>query len=257
MEKVKVLAIGNSFSQDATHYLKKIAMSDGIELKVVNLYIGGCSLETHWHNVEQDAKLYLYELDGISTGKHVSIKEVLLEEEWDFVITQQASHDSGIQETYYPFIVNLFNYIKEYSPNSEIILHQTWAYEIDSTHNCFGRYHNSQQEMYERLCKAYKQTSKELGVRMIPCGDLVQKVRTKEPFIYEKGGLSLCRDGYHMDYIYGRYLLAATWYEFIFNKNILENNYIPKTDFAADEVVDLHALNIIKECVHNYFGEKQ
>jgi len=256
MEKVKILAIGNSFSQDATHYLKQIAMSDGIDLKVVNLYIGGCSLETHWHNAEQGAKLYLYELNGISTEKYVSIKEALLEEEWDFVITQQASHDSGIQETYYPFIINLFNYIKEYAPNAERILHQTWAYEIDSTHDCFGRYHNNQQEMYERLSNAYRRASNELGIRMIPCGDIIQKVRTREPFIYEKGGLSLCRDGFHMDYIYGRYLLATTWYEFIFNKNILENNYIPKTDFAADQVVDLHALNIIKECVHNHFSKK-
>ena len=28
-----------------------------------------------------------------------------------------------MQETYYPFIVNLFNYIKEYAPNAERILH--------------------------------------------------------------------------------------------------------------------------------------
>ena len=40
MKKVKILAIGNSFSQDATYYLQKIAMSDGIDAKVVNLYIG-------------------------------------------------------------------------------------------------------------------------------------------------------------------------------------------------------------------------
>ena len=43
-----VLAIGNSFSQDATHYLHQIAASDNVEMKVVNLYIGGCSLEQHW-----------------------------------------------------------------------------------------------------------------------------------------------------------------------------------------------------------------
>ena len=52
---MKVLAIGNSFSQDATHYLHKIAASDGVEMKVVNLYIGGCSLEQHWKNIQADA----------------------------------------------------------------------------------------------------------------------------------------------------------------------------------------------------------
>lgn len=257
MSKVKILAIGNSFSQDATHYLQQIAMSDGIDAKVVNLYIGGCSVERHWHNIEQNAKLYLYEEDGKSTNQYVSIKEALQEENWDFVVTQQASHDSGIQDTYYPFIMNLFDYIKEYAPNAERILHQTWAYEIDSSHDCFGRYHHNQQEMYERLCEAYKRASDTLGVRMIPCGNVIQKVRTREPFIYEKGGISLCRDGFHMDYIYGRYLLAATWYEIIFKKNIMENNYTPKTVFAPRKSADSCTLNMIKECVHQVVAKNQ
>ncbi|HEY5563009.1 MAG TPA: DUF4886 domain-containing protein [Clostridiaceae bacterium] len=77
MTQVKILAIGNSFSQDATHYLHQIAMAGGIDTKVVNLYIGGCSIERHWQNIEQNAKLYLYERDGKSTRKYVSIKDAL------------------------------------------------------------------------------------------------------------------------------------------------------------------------------------
>ncbi|WP_163191857.1 DUF4886 domain-containing protein [Clostridium thermarum] len=250
MGQVKILAIGNSFSEDATHYLHQIAAADGIDTKVVNLYIGGCSLEKHWQNIEQDARLYQYQRDGKATDKYVSIKEALMEEEWDFVISQQASHDSGIQETYYPYIINLYNYISECAPKAQRLLHQTWAYEIDSTHDCFVRYNHNQQEMYEKLCGAYKHAAHELGVKMIPSGDVVQKVRTKNPFRYEDGGMSLCRDGFHMHYIYGRYLLAATWYEVLFKNNILKNDYIPVTEFATGEVVDLNALRVIKECVH-------
>lgn len=257
MKQVKILAIGNSFSQDATHYLHQIAMAGGINTKVVNLYIGGCSVERHWQNIEQNSKLYLYERDGKSTEQYVSIKDALTEEDWDYVITQQASHDSGLQETYYPFIINLFNYMREYAPNAELLLHETWAYEIDSTHDCFVRYHHNQQEMYEKLSSAYQRAADELGVRMIPCGDVIQKVRTKEPFIYEKGGMSLCRDGFHMHYIYGRYLLAATWYEVLFNKNITENGYMPETVFAPGETADPNVLNVIKECVHQVVTKKQ
>ena len=43
----KILAIGNSFSEDATYYLHQILEHSGIENQVVNLYIGGCSLERH------------------------------------------------------------------------------------------------------------------------------------------------------------------------------------------------------------------
>ncbi|MDT8717109.1 DUF4886 domain-containing protein [Clostridium sp. 19966] len=250
-KKIKILAIGNSFSEDATHYLHKIAQAGGIDTKIVNLYIGGCPLETHWKNIQENARLYMYQINGTATDNYVSIKDALQEEEWDFVIIQQASHDSGLEETYYPYIEQLFQYIKENTSHAEILIHQTWAYEIDSTHDCFGRYHKNQQEMYEMLKKAYAKAADKLEIRIIPCGDVIQEARKKEPFIYEKGGISLCRDGFHMHYIYGRYLTAATWYEVILGKNILENTYVPETIFSPDANVDLKALSVIKDTVHS------
>lgn len=250
MSVIKILAIGNSFSQDAAYYLHDMAIAGGIQTKIVNLYIGGCSLQKHCSNILNDAKLYLYEKDGRSTERYVSIRETLDEEDWDYVVLQQASHDSGIEETFYPYIIDLFNYIKENTKKAEIILHETWAYEIESSHKFFYRYNNSQKEMYEKLSKAYKMAAERLGVRIIPCGDVIQEIRTREPFIFEKGGRSLCRDGYHMDYLYGRYALGATWYETIFNKNILENKYMPKTELAPSSIAHQDIIDIIKKCVH-------
>ena len=74
---MKILAIGNSFSQDATHYLHQIAAADQVDLDVVNLYIGGCSLERHWMNIQNEAEEYLYEENGESAGMHVSIQAAL------------------------------------------------------------------------------------------------------------------------------------------------------------------------------------
>ena len=48
---MKLLSIGNSFSQDAQRYLHRIAAAAGESLKCVNLYIGGCSLRTHYFNI--------------------------------------------------------------------------------------------------------------------------------------------------------------------------------------------------------------
>ena len=70
---MKILFIGNSFSQDATRYIE--AISEG-ELFVRNLYIGGCSLEMHAENVEGDVAAYLYEKDAAGTEK-ISIKSAL------------------------------------------------------------------------------------------------------------------------------------------------------------------------------------
>ncbi len=243
---INILSIGNSFSQDATHYLHKIAEAGGVDTKVVNLYIGGCNLERHWSNVQSGAEDYLYELNGKSTEKYISVQEALREEKWDYIITQQASHDSGWSETYEPFLGNLVCYIRKQVPEAEILMQETWAYEIDSTHGNFPRYHNSQQEMYERLRKAYNAAADRHGLRLIPCGDIIQKLRENPPFIYEEGGISLCRDGFHMNYIYGRYALAAVWYKSITGNSVEDNTYIPMTSSAPDEKVDLEALKVIK-----------
>ena len=55
---MKILSIGNSFSQDAHRWLHSIAKADNYELDTVNLYIGGCSLETHWFNYVNDIPGY-------------------------------------------------------------------------------------------------------------------------------------------------------------------------------------------------------
>ena len=77
---MNILAIGNSFSQDATHYLAGLAAADGTVMRVYNLYIGGCSLERHWQNIEGDRRDYQYQLNGRKTDRYVSIGEVLAEE---------------------------------------------------------------------------------------------------------------------------------------------------------------------------------
>jgi hypothetical protein len=169
---IKILAIGNSFSQDATVYLHDTANCGNIDTKIVNLFIGGCSLLTHWKNAENDASDYDYELNGASTGRKISIKEALREDSWDFVTLQQASHDSGIIETYYPYITNLSDYVKKYSPDAKQLIHQTWAYETDSSHGAFARYEKNQELMYKSLRAAYQKASEALGLPIIPSGDV-------------------------------------------------------------------------------------
>ena len=44
---MKLLFIGNSFSQDAGAYLYRMCEAAGVDAEVLNFIIGGCSLETH------------------------------------------------------------------------------------------------------------------------------------------------------------------------------------------------------------------
>lgn len=248
---MKILAIGNSFSEDATAYLYQIGKAGGKDLKVVNLYIGGCSLETHWNNVKGDIADYDYQLNGSHTDRKISIREALMEEKWDIVTLQQCSGQSGLKESYYPYIEKLSEYVTSLVPDAKQWIHKTWAYEKDSGHEEYGYYNHSQDKMYEDLTTAYDFAAKRLSLPVIPCGDVIQYLRSLPAFDYENGGMSLCRDGYHMNIPYGRYALALTWYTTLLHGDILSDTFIPVQEGIE---TDLKLINVIREGVHAFLS---
>ena len=254
MSAIKLLAIGNSFSEDATYYLHDICQAAGLESKIVNLYIPGCPLEKHWGNIVEDKAAYRYELNGFyeleeNKNKLVSIQSVLDEEKWDHILTHQASHDSGILTTYEPFAQNIYRYLKDEQPQAKLWLNQTWAYEIDSDHEAFSRYHKDQAFMYQELTKCYEQTASEVNVPLIQTGDLIQKLRQTPLFDYANGGESLNRDGYHLSFIYGRYAASLLWAQTIFGIQAKTVDYLPKSRFEPNASVDEEKIALIKEIV--------
>ena len=60
----RVLTIGNSFSQDAVEqYLYELAEAAGQDLVIGSMVIGGCDLDKHWTNMQNDnCLLYTSEL---------------------------------------------------------------------------------------------------------------------------------------------------------------------------------------------------
>ena len=210
---MRVLSIGNSFSQDAHRWLHDLAKANGKDIYAANLYIGGCSLFQHWANVEQDAESYDYEINGQAPLKRISVKSALADGKWDVVTIQQASPFSGMEETYYPFADKLVDLIKQMQPDAEIYFHQTWSYEMDSDLGAFAEYHFDRREMFDRIKAASENAAKRLGIKLIPVGTVIQYLRENEPvFDYKNGGFSLNRDGFHLTFDFGRYTAAAVWF---------------------------------------------
>ena len=240
---MKLLAIGNSFSEDATYYLNGLLNSFGIDITVVNLYIGGCSLERHWRNIELNAKDYMYQLNGVKTDRYVSIEDMLDEGGWDVIVTQQASHDSGWTETYEPFLGLITDYLRQRAPKARLYLQATWAYEADSPHPNFMRYSRSQAQMFFRVTAAYRTMAQKYSLGLIPCGELIQALRETDAF--RPGGRSICRDGFHMHFLYGRYALALMWAKTIFNIDPLACRFVPRTEYLPGEEADGEVLNTV------------
>ena len=235
---MQILAIGNSFSQDATAYLKKISEFGKGDITVVNLVIGGCSLSRHYRNMLSGDKVYSLEFNGQQTGFLMSLDEALLSRDWDVVTIQQASHFSFKAESYQPYLDRLADYIRECCPQAKLFIHETWAYEEGSERLFKVAKYETRNAMYNDLHAAYQKAAKDIDADgIIPSGTLMQK-------LIENGVTRLHRDSFHASYDIGRYALALLWFKVLTGKSVLDNNFKCHIGEISDE-----EYAIIKKCV--------
>lgn len=246
---IKILAIGNSFSEDATWYLHELGSIYDLDLDVYNLYIGGCNFETHYNNIKNDAKLYQVQQNGTYTSQYVSIDEMLRKEKWDIIFTQQASHDSGWRPTFDPFLELIVEKIKSVCPTAKICLMKTWSYDTDSTHSAFVRYHFDADEMYLKLSQNYKEFSNLLQIPLISCGDVVEKCRSSILFTRCMGVDSMTRDGFHMHKTYGRYALSLTILKTLFHIDVFSKEALIQNEEFNAVSVSKEKIQLIKQIV--------
>lgn len=248
---MKILSIGNSFSEDAQRYLHQIAKSAGEDIYCANLYIGGCSLERHYNNIQNDAADYDYQINGEHTDIKISIKDALLKEDWDYVTVQQVSSFSGIIDSYYPYIKRVMDYVKELCPKAEILLHETWSYEFGSDHGDFKYYDHDSNKMFKMIVETNKEVAKRENISVIiPDGEIIDTLRKTKVFDYQNGGASLCRDTFHMDFVFGRYALSLTWYKILTGKKAKDTTYEPP--FENKDNAYYEKLDLIKATVDEY-----
>ena len=239
---MEILAIGNSFSQDATRYLHGIARADGEKFNVVNLYIGGCSLERHYRNMLSGERAYAIDFNGYGTGFNVSLGEALLNRQWDVITLQQASHFSFNEDTYHPYASALADYVRKCSPKVKIYLHNTWAYERDSQRLLEIAKYETPKKMLEDIVKAYSSAAKVINADgIIPSGQLFDK-------LLDNGIAQIHRDTFHASRGAGRYALGLLWYKVLTGKSVLANEFC---DF--DEPISDGDIKIIKNTVESMF----
>lgn len=228
-DTIRLLAIGNSFSEDALeHNLYNIAKASNKVIIIGNLYYGGASLEFHWHNYTKNNSIYrFFYLD--KNGKryyteNFNINNAINFDKWDYISLQQVSNYSGIISSFDPYLNNLINEIKKdnLNLNTKFILHQTWAYQKNSTHPGFINYKNDQMNMYENIVNTYIYWSKSISSIsfIIPDGTAIQNGRATYL------GDNFNRDGYHLNER-GQFVVACTWFEKLFNIDIRYNNFKP------------------------------
>ena len=223
---LRVLAIGNSFSIDGMEYVYQIARDLGVEeIELGNLYIGGCTLDTHYNNLQSGngAYTYYYNKNGIwQSMANCSLAAAVTSEKWDIITFQQASGFSGMADSY-AVLPDLIAGVKVMCPDAKLGWHMTWAYQGDSNHADFTKYNNDQMTMYNAIVAAVDSeilTNADIDF-VIPAGTAIQNARTSYL------GDTLTRDGYHLSYDIGRYIAGITWVEAITGLDASNLNYCP------------------------------
>ena len=235
---MNILSIGNSFSQDAQRYLHQIARADGYDLGAFNLYIGGCPLSRHYRNMLSDNKDYCLEMNGESTGFIVSLKEALLNRDWDVVTIQQARIKSVCYDTYQPYLSEIVKTIRMCVPKAKIAIHQTWAYEQDSKLLNENLGYKDHRDMFSDIKSAYKKAAKDVNADIIiPSGEAFQR-------LIANGIEKVHRDTFHASLGLGRYTLGLLWYAVLTGNDIKCNTFC---DF--DEEVTQKEIEIVKKSV--------
>ena len=232
---IKVLAIGNSFSQDAmNNHLYQVLESAGYEEIVLgNLYIGGCDLDTHWSNMRNDNAAYIFyktstAKNGVwSTNPSYKVSTAIAEEEWDVITIQQASPKSG-QANSMGNLDNALNWINDNktNPSAKILWHMTWAYDEVNQNSGYANYNNDQFTMYRSILDATNSKILANGLidGVIPSGTSIQNMRTSS----KVAPAALCEgDGYHLSANVGDYIAALTWYAYLSGEDVSGLAYQP------------------------------
>ncbi len=238
---MKILSIGNSFSDDAQRYLREIARSEGVEIETLNLCIGGCSLERHADNIKTGKREYLFHYNGdMSCEDLVTIDEGLLMREWDIVTLQQVSTQSFKEESFYPYIHEIASYVREKLPKAKIYIHQTWAYEHGCARVLEVTDGKGAEFMLEGIRHSYRRARREIGAEaIIPSGELME-------LLYQNGASKIYRDTFHASYGLGRYAVGLLWFKLFTGRSVLNNSFS-----AFDEDVSDSDLLIARKCAES------
>ena len=149
---MKILAIGNSFSDDSTEYLYPVLKALGVkDISLGNLYIGGCPIQLHVDNIRNNAPAYEYRTntqDKWETTLDYKLKDAVCSQDWEIVSMQQASRDSGMQESY-ELLDDLIAFVRNnVKKGVKLAWNITWAYQQDTGHEGFANYNCDQKTMY-------------------------------------------------------------------------------------------------------------
>ena len=207
---LKILAIGNSWTENTIKYVPKVLECLGIENFVVeSLTVGNTAIEQHQRFIETGASIYthgVYENGNWTQKSGTKGGPVIQSNDWDYISFNQLSSLSGIPESV-DQLANILAYIKPMvSETTKFVYNMTWAYAKTFKDVKFEAYNYDQETMFWSVLSTVDNAVKPLEdiFLITPCGTAIQNARTSYL------GDHFTSDGIHLNFN-GEYIVALTY----------------------------------------------
>jgi len=224
-DTLRVLDIGNSFTNDAVSMLKEIVKSSGIKADDISVYKaarGGASFKT-WLDVWNDADMAIsYEVTKVvgidqpvtgacEPGNGERFRSALTECQWDLIIVHQLSNyasDFGLWEgeDECGYLQEFLSLIRKYQPNAAIgtmLIHASNKQSKGDT-----------QTLFTQIASATQAFAEKYGIDfIIPYGTAIENLRSSDlnTTVY-----NFSRDNHHLAHGVARYTASCTYFQTIF-----------------------------------------
>ncbi|MBR1799999.1 MAG: DUF4886 domain-containing protein [Bacteroidaceae bacterium] len=211
-QTLKVLSIGNSFTQDALWFVSDLLETADVDAQSYSIYYvshEAASLQYWWGQAESGTRLAAHHLAGLRMTQESGTLAELLAQDWDVITLQQNSENSILYASFHPYLHHLIDFIQQHCLNPDVTLAwlMAWSYNDGDFHPWTN---------YERwllIARTTVQMVQEDGIDVvIPVGTAIQNAR--KTTLNSKSQLT--SDGWHLDTGIGRYIAACTWVETLF-----------------------------------------
>ena len=254
-DTLRVLLIGSSWGMDTISRFSEVVRAGGIRNVVGDLYHSGVTFKQHAEFAEKSSREYTYTkwVDGklLTASKEQTALAGLTDEKWDVVILMQGACESGLWQTYQPYMEQFVRWVAKNATNEKVVfaLNSTWAKA--SWSNVWKTY-PTQQDMIDRSRQSAKNALKATGIDLIlPTGTAIDNAR-HSGLAKTAQTRDLARDDVHLDLGIGRYITACTLFEAIvkpiFGLSVEGNTFRDATDTEHNTPITDQNAPVAQKC---------
>jgi len=264
MKSIKILTLGNSYSNDAYEWLYPILKSAGYTDVVLGHALnGGCNINNHWSNVDEDTEndygaVYGESVNGARApeikSEAMTLRDIYIhaiqKHEWDYVVIQHGPNHVEKRETY-SHLRDLLDFIKAHlkSDRTKFLYHMIWKYNDNVNGGSTAQFYDEILDITRNLVLCEPEF-----VGVIPSVTMRQNMMSS--YLTDK---DISRDYGHMSLGLGRYALGLLWYAYITGGSIEDVKYRPSLEDVRPVLLEKYSfdgvraeyLPIVKEAIEN------